>query len=510
MYQFIHKLNHPRGIPCKVVVDSCTNFVVGKRRRTFNNNNNNNNNIISKHLFSNQSSTIGDQSTHHSNNKKEEESKRLKLVELVPNPFTEQSNELVKEIADNIRDSVRSYTSNQHNKPSLIGISTSKSFYSNNDNTTSDNGNNQQMTMFIDEGIESYSDSVSKSCLEDGINYELWRVPGGKYSTNIVHQVNNLIRRANVMDGVHGILVYYPLLSSKPEILGWDTHTYYHDSVSRGGDDRKNNNYGSIDLYGNRKWTLEQQQYNLEKGCEEILHHYQKSIPGLTYKTRDDHYRNLINYQRDVEGLSSYHRHQLRTMHKKIHYPDSDDKDADNSAPHGNNNIIFPCTPMAVMKVLQKVKSNLQDTTITIINRSETFGRPLAFMLSNERANVFSIDESSILLYNQGKIRRLSPISSMKEEVPKHPIMNVQECVMKSDILVTAVPSPEYEVPTDWIQPNTIVVNVASETNVNEDELSLIPGVKYFPQIGKVTVALLEYNLITLHQNQHNITRRVI
>ena len=419
--------------------------------------------------------------------------------------FTEESNEIVKDIADAIRESVRSYTS--HHELNLIGISTSKSllqqYHHPNDNT--DDIVDTTIQMYVNEGIESYSDSVSKSCREDGINYNLWRVPGGY---NIVQQVDNLIQRANYMPNVHGVLVYYPLLSNKPEALGWDIYDY---------DDKKKNSsiYDSLDSHGDRKWTVEQQQRNIQKGCEEILQHHQKCIPGLTFKTRDDHYRNLIHHQRDVEGLSSYHRIQTKFLNKS----------SAECSTSGNPGIIFPCTPLAVMKilhhVLEEVSSNHQvkeisttpcfkGETITIINRSETFGRPLASMLANHGANVFSIDESSILQYNKGKIRRLSLLSPSSSnsngKVQNHSLgtttMDVEQCIRNSSILVTAVPSSTYKVPTEWIQADTIVVNVASEPNFNEEEIIDIPGIKYFPQIGKVTVSLLEHNLMTLHQHQ--------
>ena len=58
--------------------------------------------------------------------------------------------------------------------------------------------------------------------------------------------------------------------------------------------------------------------------------------------------------------------------------------------------------------------------------------------------------------------------------------------------------------PTEWIQPNTTVVNVASFKNVDEEKLLKIPGVVYVPMVGKVTVAMLERNLMRLYENFHN------
>lgn len=50
----------------------------------------------------------------------------------------------------------------------------------------------------------------------------------------------------------------------------------------------------------------------------------------------------------------------------------------------------------------------------------------------------------------------------------------------------------------------TIVVNVASFKNVDEESLLKIPRVLYVPQVGKVTVAMLERNLMRLFEQFHH------
>jgi hypothetical protein len=47
---------------------------------------------------------------------------------------------------------------------------------------------------------------------------------------------------------------------------------------------------------------------------------------------------------------------------------------------------------------------------------------------------------------------------------------------------------------------------VASFKNVDEEALLRIPGVVYVPQVGKVTVAMLERNLIRLYDQFHHPT----
>eukprot|EP00553_Chaetoceros_curvisetus_P001513 CAMPEP_0204628910 /NCGR_PEP_ID=MMETSP0717-20131115/16845_1 /ASSEMBLY_ACC=CAM_ASM_000666 /TAXON_ID=230516 /ORGANISM="Chaetoceros curvisetus" /LENGTH=58 /DNA_ID=CAMNT_0051645673 /DNA_START=346 /DNA_END=522 /DNA_ORIENTATION=- len=57
------------------------------------------------------------------------------------------------------------------------------------------------------------------------------------------------------------------------------------------------------------------------------------------------------------------------------------------------------------------------------------------------------------------------------------------------------------------LQENATVINVATEPNVDEDELRECNNVTYIPQIGKVTVALLESNLVELHRHFHSTNK---
>lgn len=80
----------------------------------------------------------------------------------------------------------------------------------------------------------------------------------------------------------------------------------------------------------------------------------------------------------------------------------------------------------------------------------------------------------------------------------------------QSNIVVTGVPTKSYRLPTEWIQPNTTVVNVASFRNVDEESLLKIEGVTYIPMVGKVTVAMLERNLLRLFYNFHHPNNRML
>jgi len=205
--------------------------------------------------------------------------------------------------------------------------------------------------------------------------------------------------------------------------------------------------------------------------------------------SQDDYLRDTISHKCDVEGLCHLYR---TNLYRNVRYLDY---------PANNQKCLLPCTALSVVKIIEAcprtydmtkpVGRKLEGKTITIINRSEIVGRPLAAMLANDGADVYSVDINSIYMFRDGRLH-----SCGDNETP-------ESCVRKSSIVVTGVPTKNYKLPTEWVNPNTTVVNVASFKNVDEEALLKIPGVVYVPLVGKVTVAMLERNLMRLHEQFH-------
>ncbi len=74
---------------------------------------------------------------------------------------------------------------------------------------------------------------------------------------------------------------------------------------------------------------------------------------------------------------------------------------------------LLPCTPLAVIKILEHIKvydealavgDRMKDKVVCVINRSEVVGRPLAALLANDGADVYSFDISGVYLMQRGKI----------------------------------------------------------------------------------------------------------
>lgn len=207
------------------------------------------------------------------------------------------------------------------------------------------------------------------------------------------------------------------------------------------------------------------------------------AFPSFYGGSMDDYLRDTVSLRKDVEGLSNTYRRNL--YHNVRHVDEAKTKKC-----------ILPCTPLAVVKIMEHVGAydkslpegdRLQGKTVTIINRSEIVGRPLAAMLANDGATIYSVDVDSIFLFKRGALRKT-------DATP-------EEAVGQSDVVITGVPSKAYKLPASWLKEGSTVINVSTFKNVEEEEVLKIPGVRYVPMVGKVTVAMLERNLLRLHEN---------
>lgn len=109
----------------------------------------------------------------------------------------------------------------------------------------------------------------------------------------------------------------------------------------------------------------------------------------------DDYLRDVIGLEKDVEGLNHRYRYSLYHNIRTI----------DNDA---GKKCVLPCTPLAVIKIMEylgaydrtrPVGHQLDGKVAVVFNRSEVVGRPLAAMLANDGATVYSIDISGMLVY---------------------------------------------------------------------------------------------------------------
>jgi methylenetetrahydrofolate dehydrogenase (NAD+) len=68
------------------------------------------------------------------------------------------------------------------------------------------------------------------------------------------------------------------------------------------------------------------------------------------------------------------------------------------------------------------------------------------------------------------------------------------------DVVVTGVPIKEYKVPTKWLKEGCVAINFSQYQNFEPDVAERAS--MFVPAIGKVTVAMLERNLLRLYDYQ--------
>ncbi|KAJ3122574.1 hypothetical protein HK098_002753 [Nowakowskiella sp. JEL0407] len=205
---------------------------------------------------------------------------------------------------------------------------------------------------------------------------------------------------------------------------------------------------------------------------------------------QDQYLMNTVSVYKDVEGLCHTYRHH---MYRNVRYLDKEE----------TQKCIIPCTPLAMIKILEYISvynkilaygNRLHGKTITVINRSEVVGRPLAALLANDGAKVYSVDVTGILEFHRG-----AGISLCRHEVFETSV-TLEEALKVSDVVISGVPSPNYKVKTENLKEGVVAINFASAKNFEENvkERASI----YVHNVGKVTVTMLQRNLMRLWSYQ--------
>ena len=199
---------------------------------------------------------------------------------------------------------------------------------------------------------------------------------------------------------------------------------------------------------------------------------------------RDAELRDRISPHKDVEGLSP---HWIDKLYANERFDDEGRK----------FKAILPCTPLAIIKLLEATEAYepfglpFGGQQITIFNRSEVVGRPLAYMLSNDGARVYSFD------INGGFVVDVNSADHEARPVTR------EEALRQSDIVITGVPSPHFEkVRAEELKPGAICLNFSYIQNF-EPEAKEAASI-YIPRVGPMTVAMCMRNALQLYRNYHH------
>ncbi|CAP67795.1 uncharacterized protein PODANS_1_16780 [Podospora anserina S mat+] len=207
---------------------------------------------------------------------------------------------------------------------------------------------------------------------------------------------------------------------------------------------------------------------------------------------QDRYIQETVSLAKDVEGLCHTH---LFNMYHNVRFLDP---------PANLKKSILPCTPLAIVKALEHLQiynpilaygNRLYGKTITVINRSEVNGRPLAALLANDGATVYSVDITGVQLFTRG-----SGIKALRHQVVDKPDLTLNDVLPLSDVVIGGVPTEKFKVPTELLREGVVCINFSSFRNFDGPAVKEKASI-YVPSIGKVTIAVLLRNLVRLIAN---------
>ena len=170
---------------------------------------------------------------------------------------------------------------------------------------------------------------------------------------------------------------------------------------------------------------------------------------------RDQTLQWTVSMYKDVEGLSPQ---LISNMYQNLRFLDP---------PNNTQKSILPCTPLAIIKTLEYLQiyntildygKRLFGRRITVINRSEVVGRPLAALLANDGAEVYSVDVAGVQHFSRG-----SGLKKQRHDVQDMDGWGLEQCLPISDVVISGVPGDKYKVPTHLIREGAVCINFSSE-----------------------------------------------
>ncbi|KAK0548126.1 Methylenetetrahydrofolate dehydrogenase [NAD(+)] [Tilletia horrida] len=398
----------------------------------------------------------------------------------------------------------------------------------------------------------AYADWTRKACEDVGIRFDIWKTWDDEDSSNsssssskpvsaeevkedysLAADVEDLIIAANADDSVDGIMVYYPIFTGRQD-------TYLQQILDPRKDVEGLHFSYCWNMYHNVRWILPSQLGGAPGTMSE---------PPASYLQSNSF---LLSSSANAASPSPI----LGT---------------EPTAPPGFAKSILPCTPLAIVKCLETMGmydlhlpygDRLLGKTVTVINRSEVVGRPLAALLANDGARVLSVDIDNILEFSKRAVherrssaaglqlkqsqggqshqaskdlpavseteaisapegaaigaerrRRSKAVIAAQEKIAAgrltshHTIKacskSLQECLAISDIVISGVPSASYKIKTEWIKEGATCINFSSDKNFEPDLRSR--AAQFLPAIGKTTISMVQRNLMRLIQYKEDV-----
>lgn len=164
-----------------------------------------------------------------------------------------------------------------------------------------------------------------------------------------------------------------------------------------------------------------------------------------------------MDISKDVEGLS--HRY-IFNMYQNVRFLDP------KPGPERQKSIL-PCTPLAVIKILEYLQiyntilpygNRLFGRTVCVVNRSEVVGRPLAALLANDGARVYSIDVTGVQQFTRGE-----GLKRRHHEIVDMEGWTLEDALPHCDVVISGVPGDSFKVDNKLLRQGAVCINFSSQ-----------------------------------------------
>jgi 5,10-methylene-tetrahydrofolate dehydrogenase/methenyl tetrahydrofolate cyclohydrolase len=196
--------------------------------------------------------------------------------------------------------------------------------------------------------------------------------------------------------------------------------------------------------------------------------------------------RELVDPRKDIEGLHSFW---ARCLYENRRFVDAE----------RSLQAVLPSTPLAILKLLDEAGASqpgtarpLDGVTACVFNRSEVVGYPLAAMMANDGAQVYSFDVDGPKLFVPG--------DGEDAHRTRATFITRRDALARSNVVITGVPSRSFPLVTGQeIQAGAVCLNFSTLRNFADDVVEKA-GV-FVPRVGPMTVTMALRNTVRLYKH---------
>jgi methylenetetrahydrofolate dehydrogenase (NADP+)/methenyltetrahydrofolate cyclohydrolase len=200
--------------------------------------------------------------------------------------------------------------------------------------------------------------------------------------------------------------------------------------------------------------------------------------------------RELVDPRKDIEGLHSFW---ARCLYENRRFVD----------PQHQLSAILPSTPLAILKLLDEAGASraeaqrpLDGVVACVFNRSEVVGYPLAAMMANDGAEVYSFDVDGPKLFVPGE--------GDDAHRTRSTYITRKDALARASVIITGVPNRSFPlIGAAEIKPGAICLNFSTLRNFAPDVLDTASV--FVPRVGPMTVTMALRNTLRLYKHRARV-----